>query len=83
MTLSRLEPQALLTAPGAEFEIVEETVRGIPLRNFRDTPRSLREVLLHSRSLRFRRPENGREIKVTAPLDAAYTRAASIFGKTA
>ena len=39
-------------------------------------------LLLHSRTLCFRHPENGREIKVSAPLDAAFTRAVSVFGTT-
>jgi long-chain acyl-CoA synthetase len=34
-----------LTAPGADFEIVEETVAGRPLRVFRNAPPSLRTVL--------------------------------------
>ena len=34
-----------LTAPGADFELVEETVRGVPMRVFRNAPPSLRTVL--------------------------------------
>src|SRR3954452_25479620 len=34
-----------LTAPGADFELVEETVGGVPMRLFRNAPPSLRTVL--------------------------------------
>src|SRR3954452_9743094 len=34
-----------LTAPGADFELVEETVGGLPMRVFRNAPPSLRTVL--------------------------------------
>ncbi|WP_219416189.1 class I adenylate-forming enzyme family protein [Pseudonocardia nigra] len=39
---------ARFTAPGAEFEVVEQTVRGIPMRVFSGGPQTLREVLLGS-----------------------------------
>ena len=39
-------------------------------------------LLLHSRFLCFRHPVSGLELKLSAPLDAAFTRAASIFGHT-
>jgi len=38
----------LLTAPGAPFEIVEQLVRGIPMRVYSGGPQTLREVLLAS-----------------------------------
>jgi long-chain acyl-CoA synthetase len=39
---------ARFTAPGAEFEVVEQMVRGIPMRVFSGGPQTLREVLLGS-----------------------------------
>lgn len=39
-----------LTAPDGEFEIVERTVRGIPMRVFATAPANLRDVLLASRT---------------------------------
>src|SRR5882724_8539729 len=39
---------AQLTAPGAEFEIVERLVRGIPTRVYAGGPQTLRDVLLAS-----------------------------------
>lgn len=35
-----------LTAPGGEFELVERTVRGVPMRVYATGPSTLREVLL-------------------------------------
>jgi long-chain acyl-CoA synthetase len=49
MSPSRAEVVAALTGPGGEFEIVEETIRGIPTRVFRNAPRSLVEILEVSR----------------------------------
>jgi acyl-CoA synthetase (AMP-forming)/AMP-acid ligase II len=43
-----LEVRARLTAPGAPFEIVEETVLGERMRVFKNRPRSLRELLAAS-----------------------------------
>src|SRR3954469_23813442 len=43
--MGRDEALRLLTAPGADFEIVEETVGGVPMRVFRNAPPSLRAVL--------------------------------------
>jgi acyl-CoA synthetase (AMP-forming)/AMP-acid ligase II len=40
---------AELTAPGAPFELVEQTVRGIPMRVYAGAPPTLRDVLLLSR----------------------------------
>jgi long-chain acyl-CoA synthetase len=39
---------ARFTAPGAEFEVVERLVRGIPMRVYSGGPQTLREVLLAS-----------------------------------
>jgi steroid-24-oyl-CoA synthetase len=44
-TRSRDEALRELTAPGADFELVEEWVGGIPMRVFRNAPPTLREVL--------------------------------------
>ena len=43
------EVDAALTGPGAPFEMVDEPVLGVPLRVFKNRPRSLRDVLLASR----------------------------------
>lgn len=37
---------ARFTAPGAEFEVVEREVRGIPMRVYAGGPQTLREILL-------------------------------------
>src|SRR5690606_18461171 len=37
---------ARFTAPGAEFEVVEQEVRGLPMRVYSGGPQTLREVLL-------------------------------------
>src|SRR3954469_22530211 len=47
--MGRDEALRLLTAPGADFEIVEETVLGMPMRVFRNAPPSLRAVLALTR----------------------------------
>src|SRR5919204_6358841 len=44
-TMSRDDALRALTAPGADFELVEETVGGVPMRVFRNAPPSLRAVL--------------------------------------
>jgi long-chain acyl-CoA synthetase len=44
----RAELVARFTAPGAEFEIVEKTVWGIPMRVFSGGPQTLRELVLAS-----------------------------------
>jgi long-chain acyl-CoA synthetase len=41
---------ARFTAPGAEFEVVEQMVKGIPMRVYTGGPQTLREVLLDSAS---------------------------------
>src|SRR4051794_30331296 len=43
--ISRDDALQSLIAPGADFELVEETVRGVPVRVFRNAPPSLRAVL--------------------------------------
>jgi long-chain acyl-CoA synthetase len=44
-SMSRDEALRTLTAPGADFEVVEENVRGIPMRVFRNSPPTLKAVL--------------------------------------
>ncbi|RMD84909.1 MAG: long-chain fatty acid--CoA ligase [Candidatus Dadabacteria bacterium] len=44
------DPSAVLTAPGAMFEIEETVVRGIPMKVWKNTPPSLRDVLEQSRA---------------------------------
>jgi steroid-24-oyl-CoA synthetase len=44
-TMTRDEALRALTSPGADFEVVEEIVRGIPMRVFRNAPPTLRVVL--------------------------------------
>ena len=44
-SMSRDEALRTLTAPGADFEVVEEVVRGLPMRVFRNAPPTLRAVL--------------------------------------
>jgi acyl-CoA synthetase (AMP-forming)/AMP-acid ligase II len=43
--MTREEALRTLTAPGADFEVVEEIVGGIPMRVFRNAPATLRDVL--------------------------------------
>src|SRR5919204_1659313 len=50
-TMSREEALRALTAPGADFELVEETVGGIPMRVFRNAPPTLRAVLELTREI--------------------------------
>ncbi|WP_153503527.1 class I adenylate-forming enzyme family protein [Cumulibacter manganitolerans] len=45
----REEAVARLTAPGADFEITEREVRGIPMRVFTAGPQTLRDVFLQTR----------------------------------
>ena len=44
MPLSQAEIRALMTAPGQQFELEDVTVRGLPLRAWKNAPRSLREI---------------------------------------
>jgi acyl-CoA synthetase (AMP-forming)/AMP-acid ligase II len=44
-TVSREDALRALSAPGADFELTEEVVRGVPMRVFRNAPASLRAVL--------------------------------------
>src|SRR3954451_9251344 len=43
--MSRDDALRALTAPGADFELAEETVGGVPMRVFRNAPPSLRAIL--------------------------------------
>jgi steroid-24-oyl-CoA synthetase len=43
--MTRDDALRALTAPGADFEVVEELVRGMPMRVFRNAPPTLRVVL--------------------------------------
>jgi long-chain acyl-CoA synthetase len=45
MTMSIAEATAVLTAPGQIFEVGDETVRGIPMKVWKNAPPSLRAVL--------------------------------------
>jgi long-chain acyl-CoA synthetase len=49
MALMREDTAAQLTAPGGEFEIAEEEIRGVPTRVFRHAPPTLAHVLETSR----------------------------------
>ena len=49
MTMSIAEATAILTAPGQMFELGEATVRGLPLKVWKNAPPSLRGVLELSR----------------------------------
>jgi long-chain acyl-CoA synthetase len=42
---------ARFTAPGAEFEVVEREIRGVPMRVYSGGPQTLREILLGSAAL--------------------------------
>ncbi|MFL6846091.1 MAG: class I adenylate-forming enzyme family protein [Allosphingosinicella sp.] len=48
--MSLKEVDALLTAPGARFEIEEAVIRGIPTRVWKNAPSSLDLLVRHSRS---------------------------------
>jgi long-chain acyl-CoA synthetase len=52
MSAPAVSPRAALTArftaPGAEFEVVEQVVGGVPMRVYSGGPQTLREVLLES-----------------------------------
>ncbi len=50
MSEARPDPSAALTAPGGMFEIEETVVRGIPMRVWKTTPPSLRDVFDQSRA---------------------------------
>ena len=50
MTLSVAQAHALLTAPGAPFEMAAMEIAGVPLRVWKNAPPSLRAVLENSRS---------------------------------
>ncbi|MEA3060864.1 MAG: steroid-24-oyl-CoA synthetase, partial [Sphingomonadales bacterium] len=48
--MSLAEVDALLTAPGARFEMAEAVIRGLPTRIWKNAPPSLPFLLAHSRS---------------------------------
>jgi long-chain acyl-CoA synthetase len=48
--LTREEATARLTGPGGDFEIAIETIRGVPVRTWKNAPRSLRDVFVASRA---------------------------------
>ena len=48
MGMSYAEALSALTGPGAPFEMVEEEVRGVRVRNFRNRERSLREKIANA-----------------------------------
>src|ERR1051325_11680085 len=48
--MSLSEVDALLTAPGARFEMAEAVIRGLPVRIWKNAPPNLRFLLAHSRS---------------------------------
>jgi long-chain acyl-CoA synthetase len=48
--MSIAEAHAILTAPGARFEMGEATIRGIPTRVWKNAPPTLRDVFLMGRS---------------------------------
>ncbi len=50
MSEAKPDPSAALTAPGGLFEIEKTVVRGIPMRVWKTTPPSLRDVLDQSRA---------------------------------
>ena len=43
---TKAELTARMTAPGGAFEMVEETVNGLPMRVYKDAPASMRDVFL-------------------------------------
>ena len=48
--LTREEATARLTGPGGDFEIEVVTIRGVPLRTWKNAPRSLYDILAASRA---------------------------------
>ena len=48
--MTRDEAIAVLTGPGQQFEVVEETVFGVRMRVFKNAPPSMRTVLEASRA---------------------------------
>jgi long-chain acyl-CoA synthetase len=48
--MSFTETHAILTAAGSRFELTDVTVRGIPLRTWKQTPPTLRDVFVTARS---------------------------------
>jgi long-chain acyl-CoA synthetase len=48
--MSIAEAHRRLTAPGARFEMEERTIRGVPLRVWKNAPPTLRDVFLNARA---------------------------------
>jgi len=52
--MSIAQCDALMTAPGAKFEMEEKVINGIRLRTYKHAPRTLRDVVLNSKQWDFR-----------------------------
>ena len=48
MPLSYAQAVANLTAPGAPFELIHETIRGLPMRTFKNREKSMREKIANA-----------------------------------
>ncbi len=46
--MSIAQSNALMTAPGARFELEDRIINGVPLRIYKNAPQTLREVVLNS-----------------------------------
>lgn len=46
--MSIVQCNALMTAPGARFELEDRIINGVPLRIYKNAPQTLREVVLNS-----------------------------------
>src|SRR5688572_30281196 len=47
--MSIAQCNALMTAPGAKFELEEKVINGIKLRTYKNAPGTLRDVVLNSK----------------------------------
>jgi long-chain acyl-CoA synthetase len=54
--LSLAEAHALMTRPGAVFEVAETTIRGVPTRVWKNAPATIREVFENARALHGDKP---------------------------
>jgi len=52
--MSIAQSNALMTAPGAKFEMEEKVINGIALRTYKHAPQTLRDVVLNSKQWDFR-----------------------------
>lgn len=52
--MSIAQCNALMTAPGAKFEMEEKVINGIALRTYKHAPQTLRDVVLNSKQWDFR-----------------------------